>query len=85
MASYGADKSLRLLEAMRAEAQTQMPPLGIIYRRSQLAKQPAPAPSSGGLCLIGLHHWHPTIAVFRCNRLSKLICVRCGIRNWWRQ
>ena len=83
MASYGADKSLRLLEAMRAETQTQMPPLGMIYRRSQLNKQPAP--SSGGLCLIGLHHWHPTIAIFWRGRLSKLICTRCGTRKWWKQ
>lgn len=36
------------------------------------------------LCLIGLHSWHPTHALFERRRLSKLSCTRCGKRKWWR-
>jgi hypothetical protein len=36
------------------------------------------------LCFIGLHNWHPTAAIFETNRISKLMCTRCGVRKWWR-
>ncbi len=36
------------------------------------------------LCWLGIHAWHPTVAIFERRRLSKLICTRCGVRKWWR-
>lgn len=35
------------------------------------------------LCLLGMHRWHPTAAIFERYKVSKEICVRCGNRRWF--
>lgn len=39
MASYGADKAIALLKLIRNEAGVTLPPMGMVYRRSQLEKR----------------------------------------------